>query len=201
MTLKHLLGAPVLGVLLAAMAVSTAHAVTLNPANSIEDSVLSNDVADSADYDLQEGPYFWGAAFKTIDDAGKAVFNFANTSGTNQDVAVSLGTVLQGFGGKFKDGVTARWVGGESVHIAEGLLGVFEISKALDVGEVGILKIIFGDPSSRRRSSPGIQLQVSSTTPDVSAVPVPPALALLASGLMGMVVLARRRKQASNSVS
>ncbi len=201
MTLKYLIGAPVLGVVMAAMAVSTAHAVTLNPANTIEDAVLNNSVADSAGYDLQKGPYFWGAAFKTIDQAGKAVFNFANTSGTTQDVAVSLGTVLQGFGGTFKDGVTARWVGGESVYIAEGILGIFEISKALNAGEVGILKIIFGDPTSNRRSSPGIQLQVSSTNPDVSAVPVPPALALLASGLMGMVVLGRRRKSASNSAS
>ena len=198
MTMKHLFVGPVLGAVMTVVAVSTAHAVTFNPANSIVDNVLSNDVADSSDYDLQVGPYFWGAAFRTPDDAGKAVFNFANTTGSNLEVAVSLGTVLQGFGGKFRDGVTARWVGGESVHIAEGLLGVFEISKALDAGQVGILKIIFGDPTSRRRSSPGIQLQVSSTLPEV---PVPPALALLVTGLMGMVVLARKRKPASNPVS
>ncbi len=199
MTTAKLLSGPVFGIALAFGAVSTANAVTLNPANSIEDAVLSNGVADSADYDLQAGPYFWGAAFKTRDEAGRAVFGFENTTAGTQDVAVSLGTVLQGFGGKFKNGVTARWVGGESVHIAQGVLGVFEISKILEAGEVGILKIIFGDPTSRRKSAPGIQLQVSSNSVDVSEVPVPPALALLMSGLAGMVVLARRRKRDSAS--
>ena len=199
MTIAKLLSGPVVGIALAFGAVSTANAVTLNPANSIEDPVLSNDVADAAAYDLQQGPYFWGAAFKTRDDAGRAVFGFENTTGGSQDVAVSLGTVLQGFGGKFTNGVTARWVGGESVHIAQGVLGIFEISKLLDAGEVGILKIIFGDPTSRRRSAPGIQLQVSSSAIDVSEVPVPPALALLMSGLAGMAVLARRRKRDSTS--
>ena len=199
MTIAKLLSGPAFGIVLAFGVVSTANAVTLNPANSIEDPVLSNDIADGAAYDLQKGPYFWGAAFKTRDEAGKAVFGFENTTAGSQDVAVSLGTVLQGFGGKFSDGVTARWVGGESVHIAQGVLGIFEISKLLDAGEVGILKIVFGDPTSRRRSSPGIQLQVSSSAIDVSEVPVPPALALLMSGLAGMAVLARRRKRDSTS--
>lgn len=194
MTFTHLFLGSALGCFVAVGVIPAANAVTLNPANSIEDAVLSNGVADSADYDLQQGPYFWGAAFKTRDDGGRAVFGFTNTTAGAQDVAVSLGTVLQGVGGRFKGGVTAKWVGGETVHIAQGVLDTFDISKVLNAGEVGILKIIYGDPTSRRRSAPGIQMQVSSSL-DVSEVPVPPALALLMSGLAGMAVLARRRKK------
>lgn len=177
-------------------AASSANAVTLNPANTIEDLVLSNNVADGPDYNLQEGPFFWGAAFKRGDDAGKAIFRFENTLSTSVDIAVALGTVLQGFGGKFDGGVTAKWLGGESATVAEGVLGIFEISKTLAAGEVGVLKVIFGDPKARRRSSPGIQMQVSSS---VTPVPVPPAIVLLLSGLLGVGFLGRSR--AANKAS
>ena len=58
MTIAKLLSGPVVGIALAFGAVSTANAVTLNPANSIEDPVLGNDVAEAAAYNLQQGPYF-----------------------------------------------------------------------------------------------------------------------------------------------
>lgn len=190
MPLSRLLAVLVLGLPFTVSAAPIANAITLNPANTIEDVILSNNVANGPDYDLQQGPYFWGAAFQRRDDAGKAIFRFENTLDSSVDIALAVGTVLQGLGGRFQGGVTARWVGGDSVFIPAGVLGVFEIAKTLAAGEVGVLKLIFGDPVARPGSAPGIQMQVTSR---VAEIPVPPAMLLLLSGLLGIGFLGRAR--------
>jgi hypothetical protein len=175
---------------------SAVHALTLNPANSIADQIVTNNTANGPIYDLQDGPYFWGAAFQTSDAAGKAIFKFQNTSDSTSQISVSLGTVLQGLGGRFQGGVTVKWKNGGSAFIGGGELGTFSISKLLEIGEVGVLKVIFGDPLQRRKSAPGIQLQVSDTSEDIdlNPVPIPAAFPLLAGALLGLGWFGRARK-------
>ena len=198
MKMKSLVAGLALGSALAVSMVSTANAVTLNPGNTITDPILSNSAADGGVSDLQLGPYFFGAAFQSADAAGKAIFKFKNTLSTTTDIAVAIGTILQGSGGFFTGGVTVKWLeGGALQSVAQGVTGVYNISQTLLAGQVGTLKIIFGDPVSKGQGSAAFTVDVAST---VSPIPLPPAALLLISGLAGIGVLSRRRRSKAEAV-
>jgi hypothetical protein len=199
MSFRAIAGAA-LGACMLCAASTSAHAVSLNPLNTITDPNLNNMTADGPVYNLSASPYFWGAAFETPDSAGTAVFNFLNNTSDASVLTLAIGTVLQGFGGYFTGGVTASWLGGQSVTIPEGDhidgTGKFNISTLLGMGQIGTLIIQFGDPVGLGASAPGIQLQVGNSRSGgfpPPAVPLPPALLLLLTGLSGLGLLARKK--------
>ena len=190
---KNLVAAAGLTLASLSLMAGSASAITLNPANSISDGNLSNLVADSAPYNVLAGPYFWGAAFDTIDLAGQATFRFTNTSLTTLALGASVATVLQGFGGVFGGPVTLGWIGGGTDTTPGGTPDILFANIILLAGQTATLFVSYGDPTAFGASHPGIQLQVAGTP----VVPIPAALPLLATALLGMGALARRRKAAN----
>lgn len=193
---KKAVSAAIVGAFLLFGAAGQAHAVTVNADATIQDGNLFNNTADGPVYNLSAGPFTWGALFDTKDPSGKATFTFVNDTSSSKVITTAIATVLQGVGGFFKGGVTATWLGGETDSIGQNKSGVIEIMKTLMAGEMGTLQIAFGDPKAVGRGRPGIQLQVGSA----SAVPLPPALLLMLTGLGGVGFLARRKAKAQSQL-
>ena len=184
--------------LIALVGVSTeSKALTLDFGNTLVDANVGDGlVGDGGNYDALSGG-FYGASFTTADAAGNAVFNFINNTASSMILSIAdLSAVQSSLTNFFTGGVQAWWIGeeGNAISIAQGVAGgVNGLSTLIAAGGIKTLVVSFGDPvkNGSTNSKLGFQVAVNS-----SVVPVPAALPLLASGLLGMGLLGRRRKAA-----
>lgn len=145
----------------------------------------ANNVANGGSYDIQSGPYFWGATMTSGDGAGSVSFTFNNPGTAGTTAGVTQGTVLQ-FTGSF-NGLTASWANGQSQSIAGNVSQAFiNISTLLASGASDVLTISWGAVTGAKAD---IDLAIA-------PVPLPAGFLLLGTALVGAGALSRRRKAA-----
>ena len=165
-----------------------ASAVTLDPANNIEDG---------GTYEITNDPYFFDISFDDGDNGNTKTFNFVNMQASTQIVAVTMATILQSTA-KFMGGVTLAWANGSSVFVPEGQTSTADLSTVIPVGGEDTLTLTYGKVADVRDGKPGradIDLTVTGETP--AAVPLPAGGLLLLTALGGGAAAVRRRRKAA----
>ena len=185
---KSLAAATVVGVFLAAPLAVPANALTLNPLvpyPTVNTLSLNNGYI----YDV------------TMDTGTDPDVSFLVTAAEDL-VSVTLSTVLP-YGGQIGTlpNLTAQWF---ATDLSTSLSGLFQITDSngfwiippgtltlvLNSGDLAVL-VVKGDPA----------LQPTNLDIEVQAVPIPPALALFGSGVVGLGLLARRRKRKAGATA
>ncbi|MFN3937738.1 MAG: VPLPA-CTERM sorting domain-containing protein [Gemmobacter sp.] len=159
------------------LAAGSASAVTLDPASNI---------FDGGTYDIAAGPFYHGTTFSGTDVAGSYEFTFENNSAVSKVLAVSIGTVIQGFVNL--NGVTAEWVNaGTSAFVPASSFAtdMFKISSTIAAGASDILRITHGNPTGTGKAN--IDLVVA------AIIPLPAGGLLLLTALGGVALLRRRK--------
>jgi hypothetical protein len=160
-------------------------AATLSPTNT---------VMTGGTYDINAGPYFFGVDLFASDGAGSFSFTFENNSVADQTLAISIGTVLQGFL-RFVDGVTVAWANGDDIFIPAAPVGdystsTFALKSLIQAGSFDVLTVTYGDPTGGLQSVGNIDLVINDV---ISPVPLPAGGLLLLTALGGVIALRRRK--------
>ncbi len=193
--LSKVIGSTAIAAMLVLGGVASSGAVSVDPLSTLTDSNTTNAVADDGPFSIFASPLFFNATFVGNSDpllsdvAGEFVFQITNTSGTQQTVGVSIGTINQAIG-SFITGVTVGWDGGDSQFVAAGVTTSFTLLSTLAAGASDFLRIQY----SAMELTDGARATIDLT---VAAVPLPPALLMLLSAMIGLGFLSRRRAQAA----
>ena len=178
-----------------------AAAIAVAPGAASAVAITSNGVSGSSTCTVPLGPSAYqidglaGATFNaTFDDGDAAVvfcFDINNTSATTQVVTLAVATVNQSndlWG--FTDGVLlSSLTPGVTASIAQGVFWSDSFTFNIAAGSSVLFDWSWGEAYASGFAKPNIDFAVFA-----SPVPVPAAVWLFGSGLLGLVGIARRKK-------